>query len=126
MKALDLRLEIGKAFNDFDVLISGIEERLAYVRKSHYAVLSAIGLFQSGQRQKFEADFENDKARVRVLLKSQPKREVDYRRRDTDYLESLLSSIHASHVQLSEIRNKYERIFEADEARRSDIRAQHQ
>jgi hypothetical protein len=126
MKALDLRLEIGRAFNNLDVLLSGVEDRLDYVRKSHFAVLAAIGMYQSGQKQKFDADFEADKMRLRSLLGTQPKREVDYRGRDPAYLESLLTDIHALQVQVADLRAKYDRIYAGDEERRTEIRASHQ
>jgi hypothetical protein len=126
MKALDLRLEVGKAFNNLDVLLSGIEDRLDYVRKSHFAVLAAIGLYQSGQKLKFDTDFEADKLRLRTLLATQPKREVDYSSRDPAHLEALLTSIHSLHVQLAELRSKYDLIYAGDEERRAEIRARHQ
>lgn len=125
MKALDLRLELQKAFNNLDVVLSGIDGYLDFVHKSHLRVLAATGRNQSGEMKMFEEDFSKDKARLRGLLGSQPRREVSYERAATNELEERLVAVHAFHLQLSELRGKYQRLFESDEGRRSELRARH-
>src|SRR3990170_1246000 len=78
MKALDLRLELQKSFNNLDVVLSGVEGYLDFVHQSHLRVLAATGRNQSGEMKIFEDDFANDKARLRRLLGSQPRREANY------------------------------------------------
>ena len=126
MKALDLRLELQKSFNSVDVVLSGVEGYLDFVHQSHMRVLAATGRNQSGEMKVFEEEFANDKARLRRLLGSQPRREATYARRTPDDLENLLVSVHAFQVQAADIRNKYQQLFEADEDRRKEIRAEHQ
>ena len=76
MKALDLRLELQKSFNTLDVVLSGIEGYLDFVRESHMRVLAATGRNQSGEMKLFEEDFASDRTRLRGLLATQPRREA--------------------------------------------------
>lgn len=122
MKALDLRLELQKSFSNLDVMLSGVEGYLDFVHQSHMRVLAATGHNQSGEMKIFEADFSNDKTRIRRLLGSQPLREASYERHTPDDLEKLLVSVHAFQVQVADLRSKYQHIFEADEDRRKEIR----
>ena len=80
---------------------------------------------QSGEMTIFEEDFANDKTRLRRLLGSQPRREANYERHTPDDLEKLLVSVHAFQVQVADLRGKYQHLFEADEDRRKEIRAEH-
>lgn len=73
----------------------------------------------------FEEDFANDKARLRRLIGSQPRREGNYERHTPDELERLLVLVHAFQGQVSELRGKYQKLLEADEKRRKEIRAGH-
>lgn len=125
MKALDLRLELQKSFNNLDVVLSGVEGYLDFVHQSHMRVLAATGRNQSGEMKIFEEDFANDKTRLRRSLGSQPRREASYERYAPDDLEKLLVSVHAFQVQIADLRGKYQRLFEADEDRRKEIRAEH-
>lgn len=125
MKALDLRLELQKAFNNLDVVLSGIDAYSDFVHQSHLRVLAATGRNQSGEMKLFEEDFAKDKARLRGLLASQPQRETHYEGRSPSDLEKLLIAVHAFHVQIEDLRGKYQRLFESDEERRKEIRARH-
>ena len=125
MKALDLRLELQKSFNNLDVVLSGVEGYLDFVHQSHMRVLAATGRNQSGEMKLFEEDFANDKARLRRLLSAQPPREASYERRTTDDLERLLVSVHSFQAQIRDPRGKYQKLFEADKERRREIRAEH-
>ena len=125
MKSLDLRLELQKSFNNLDVVFSGVEGYLDFVHQSHMRVLAATGRNQSGEMKMFEEDFANDKARLRRLLGSQPRGEANYERHTPDDLEKLLVSVHAFQVQVADLRGKYQHLFEADEDRRKEIRAEH-
>lgn len=73
MKALDLRLEVQKSFNNLDIVLSGIDSYLDFVHQSHMRELAATGRNLSGEMKLFEEDFGNDKARLRRLLSSQPR-----------------------------------------------------
>ena len=126
MKALDLRLELQKAFNNLDIVLSGIEGYLDYVRESHRRVMAATGRNNSGEMIVFEENFTKDKTRLRGLLSTQPLREITYDRLGPAELEKSLVAVHALHAQLTEIRSKYQRLFESDEERRKEIRAAHQ
>lgn len=90
MKALDLRLELQKSFNDLDLVLSGIESYLDFVHQSHLRVLAATGRNRSGEMRMFEEDFANDKARLRGLLGTQPRREDNYEARSPINLEKAL------------------------------------
>lgn len=125
MKALDLRLELQKSFNNLDVVLSGVEGYLDFVHQSHMRVLSATGRNQSGEMRSFEEEFSNDKARLRRLLGTQPRREANYEKHTPDELEKLLVSVHAFQVQVADLRGKYQKLFEADDDRRKEIRAEH-
>ena len=126
MKALDLRLELQKSFNNLDVVLSGIESHLDFVHQSHMRVLAATGRNLSGEIKLFEEEFASDKARLRRLLGSQPRRQTNYEKHTPDELEKLLISVHAFQVQIADLRSKYQTLFEADEDRRKEIRAAHQ
>ncbi len=125
MKALDLRLELQRSFDNLDVVLSGIEGYLDYVHQSHMRVLAATGRNQSGEMTLFEEDFANDKTRLRRLLGSQPRRDANYEKCAPDELERLLVTVHAFQVQIAGIRSKYQKLFESDEERRKEIRAAH-
>jgi hypothetical protein len=125
IKALDLRLELGKAFHNLDVVLSGLDSYLDFVQQSHLRVLAATGRNQSGEMRLFEEDFGQDKARVRRLLSSQPRRESEYDRYSSGELEKTLTEVHAFHVQVADIRAKYQRLFDSDEDRRKEIRPDH-
>ena len=125
MKALDLRLELQKSFNDLDVILSGVEGYLDFVRESHMRVLAATGLNLSGEMKLFEEEYARDEARLRGLLRTQPRREVDYRKYAPDALEEMLVAVHALRVQVADIRGKYQRLLEADGEQREEIRQRH-
>jgi hypothetical protein len=125
MKALDLRLELSRAFDNLDIVLSGIEGYLDYVHKSHLAVFSATGRLRSGEMESFEKDFESDVSRLRGLLGSQPRRAESYSSHTPSELESILASVHAFHVQVSALRGKYQRVLDSDDERRKEIRAKH-
>lgn len=125
MKALDMRLELNKAFDNLDIVLSGIEGYLDYVHQSHIRVLAATSRLQSGEMKPFEEEFERDKKRLRSLLGTQPRRESSYGSHAPSELETIIASVHAFHVQVSELRAKYQRLFESDEGRRKEIREQH-
>lgn len=93
MKALDLRLELSRAFDNLDVVLSGIDCYFDYVHKSHLAVFAATGRLRSGEREAFEKDFEGDKARLRRLLGTQPKREADYGSYTPGALEAVIARV---------------------------------
>lgn len=125
MKALDLRLELAKAFNNLDVVLSGIDSYFDFVHQSHLRVLAATGRNQSGEMTLFEQDFAEDKARLRRLLASQPRRDNNYEGHSPSHLEQNLVAVHAFHVQISDLRAKYQRVFDSDEERRQELRAAH-
>jgi hypothetical protein len=125
MKALDLRLELTRAFDNLDVVLSGLDGYLDYIHQSHLRVLAAKGRNQSGEMAEFEADFAKDKARLRGLLGCQPQRDADYTRYSPDNLEQALTTVHAFHVQVAGLRAKYQALFDADEDRRKEIREAH-
>jgi hypothetical protein len=125
LKALDLRLELQKSFSNLDIVLSGVESYLDFVHQSHLRVLAAAGRNQSGEMKLFEEECATDKARLRRLLGTQPRREASYERHTPEQLEQLLVSVHAFQVQVADIRGKYQRLFEADEDRRKEIRREH-
>jgi hypothetical protein len=125
MKALELRLELERVFNDLDVVLSGIDGYLNSVHQSHLRVLAATGRNQSGEMRLFEEDFAKDKARLRRLLGSQPQRESTYDRYSPSELEKTLTTVRTFHVQVADIRSTYQKLFESDEDRRKEIRAEH-
>ena len=125
MKALDLRLELSRAFDNLDVVLSGIEGYLDYVHKSHFAVFAATGRLRSGEMESFEKDFESDVSRLRGLLGSQPRRAENYSSHTPSELESILATVHAFHVQVFALRGKYQRVLDSDDERRKEIRAKH-
>jgi hypothetical protein len=122
MKALDLRLELERTFNNLDIVLSGIDGYLDFARDSHLRVLAATGRNQSGEMQLFEEEFANDKTRLRRLLSSQPKREGNPERLSAHDLEKVLATTHAFHLQLADLRGKYQKLLDADEVRRKEVR----
>jgi hypothetical protein len=123
MKALDLRLELQKAFNSLDVVLSGIDDYLEFVHQSHLRVLAATGRNQSGEMILFEEEFARDQVRLRGLLGSQPRRAIAYERLSPSEIEQQLVAVHAFHLQVADLRAKYQTLFESDEERRREIRA---
>ena len=126
IKRLDLRIELQKSFNDLDFVISGIESYFDFVYESHLRVMAAIGQLGSGAEIIFKSEFSADKEKLQELLNSQPKRKNDYKSSSQDELEREIVSIHSFHNQIAGLRAKYQKIFDADEERRKEIRAQHQ
>jgi len=125
MKALDLRLEFNKAFDNLEVVLSGIDGYLDFVHQSHIRVLAATGRLNSGEMKSFEEDFGKDKVQLRGLLGTQPRREASYSRKAPSDLEAEIGNVHAFHIQVAELRGKYQRLFDSDEQRRKEVRAQH-
>jgi hypothetical protein len=123
MKALDLRLELGRTWDNLDLVLAGIEGYLDYVHQSHERVLAATGRLRSGEMQLFSQEFEADKARLRGLLATQPKREVEYGMYTPAELERVIASVHTFQVQVSSIRGKYQKILDTDDERRTELRA---
>lgn len=126
VKQLDLRIELKKSFNDLDVVLSDIENYLDFVCESHLRVMAAIGQIGSGAEKVFKSEFSTDKEKLQELLNLQPKRKDDYKRNSQDELEREIVAIHSYRNQIAGLRAKYQNIFEADEDRRKEIRAQHQ
>lgn len=123
MKALDLRLEIGRAFDNLDIILSGIDGYLDYVRESHLAVFSATNRLRSAEMEEFKTNFNSDKTRLRRLLGTQPQREADYGRYTPSELEAVIASVHTFQVQVSSLHKKYQQILASDDERRKEIRA---
>lgn len=107
------------------MVLSGIDGYLDFVHESHLRVLAATGRNQSGEMKLFEEDFAKDRARLRGLLGSQPRRESNYERLAPSELEKLVVAVHAFHAQVADLRGKYQTLFESDEERRKEIRAIH-
>ena len=124
MKALDLRLELQKSFNNLDIVLSGVDSYIEFVHKSHMHVMAATGRNQSGEMKMFEEEFANEKARLRRLLANQPRRDGNYEKQSPGELEKLLVSVHAFQMQVADLRGKYLSLYEADEDRRKEIRAE--
>lgn len=125
IKALDLRLELNKAFDNLEVVLSGIDGYLDFIHQSHIRVLAATGRLNSGEMTLFEEEFGKDKVRLRGLLGTQPRREASYNGQAPCDLEAVIANVHAFHVQVAELRGKYQRLFDSDEERRKEIRATH-
>lgn len=126
MKSLDLRLELERSLNNLDIVFSGLASYLDFVYQSHLRVLAATGRNLSGEMKLFEDEFANDKQRLQRLLGAQPKRASSYAGHRIEELEREISSVHAFHLQVAELRKKYQGVFESDEERRKEIRAKHQ
>lgn len=122
IKESDLRMELGKAFNNLDVVLSGLDGYLDYVHQSHTRVLAATGQRNSGAMVDFEKTFSDDKAKLQELLSTQPQRKSNYKDSSQDELEKAIVDVHAFHNQIAELRAKYQKIFDADEERRKEIR----
>ena len=123
IKSIDLRLELERSFNNLDVILTGFDTFLEFVHQSHIRVFSATGRNLSGEMKLFEDEFANDRQRLKRLLSTQPKRATDYSAYTLSGLEKELAAVHAFHIQVAGLRNKYEAIFESDEERRKEIRA---
>jgi hypothetical protein len=126
MKSIDLRLELERSHDNLDVVLSGLESYLDFVHQSHIRVFSATGRNLSGEMKLFEDDFANDRQRLRRLMGSQPRRASSNFDRRIGELEREIASVHAYHLQVAEMRRKYQSTFESDEERRREIRAQHE
>lgn len=126
IKELDLRLELNKAFNNLDIALSGIDAYLDFVHQSHERVLAATGQLRSGTHEIFESEFAKDKAKLQELLGNQPIRKDTYKGSSQVELEKGIVAVHAYHNQVTELRAKYNKIFDSDEERRKETRARHQ
>jgi len=126
VKQLDLRIELQKSFNDLDVVVSGIENYLDFVYESHLRVMAAMGQIGSGAEKIFKSEFSAGKEKLQELLNFQPKRKDDYKRSSQGELEREIVAIHSYRNQIAGLRAKYQKIFDTDEDRRKEIRAQHQ
>lgn len=115
IKALDLRLELKKAFNDLDRLRRGLEEFLDSVNQSHEAVMSARGQLSGGAGQIWRKDFADDKATLRRLLGLAPHVQGEYEKLSPSELEAQLVILHRSHGDLKGLREKFERLLEKDD-----------
>ncbi len=126
MKSIDLRLELERSFSNLDVVLSGLDSYLEFVHQSHVRVFSATGRNRSGEMKLFEEEFSSDKQRLQRVLGAQPKRAATYAKFTLPQLEREIASLHAFHLQVAELRKRYQGIFESDEERRKEIRAGHQ
>ena len=126
IKALDMRLEISKAFDNLGVVLSGINGYLDFVHKSHLRVLAETGRRSSGERESFDEEFKRDKTQLLSLLGTQPRREQDYSGYSPNELELIIIRVHSFYTRLSEIRDKYQKIFESDEGMRTEIHSRHE
>jgi hypothetical protein len=123
VKTLDLRLELEKAYNELDIVLSGIDEHLAHVHKSHTHVFAAVGLNNPGAMVLFEQEFAKDRDRLRGLLGAQPKRESSFEGLVAAALVKQIAGVHAFHLQVADLRGKYQKILDSDDERRKEIRA---
>ncbi len=126
VKQLDLRIELQKSFNDLDDVSSGIESYLDFVCESHLRVMAATGQLGSGAEIIFRSESSQDKDKLQKLLDSQPRRKDDYKRSSQNDLEREIVAVHSYRNQIAGMRLKYQKIFDGDEDRRKEIRAQHQ
>ena len=126
IKALDLRLELEKAFNELDIVVSDMDGYLQSARASHVRVLAASGLIRSSAMDMFEKELANDQEQLRQLLESRPQREKNYDQHKPSDLASLIVAVHGLLGKLSAIRGKYRAVQESDEQRRKEVRAEYQ
>lgn len=117
-RATDLRLQLSKDFDAFNLLASEIRPFMLYVQRSHANLLISEG--QTGARIGFESEFVEDMRQIDALLESRPHQAVSYDDAATGEMEQQLIAVHASHVRLSALREKYGVILAADD----DLRKQ--
>lgn len=115
IKALDLRIELQRAFNDLDLLRKGIEEFLDSVNQSHERVMSARGLLSGGAGEIWKKEFADDKATLRRLLGIAPRAQGQFEKLSPFELEAQLILVHRSSGELKGVRGKYQGILENDD-----------
>lgn len=111
IKALDLRVELQKAFNDLDLLRRGLDALLDLANRSRRAVMAARGQLTGGTGQEWDREFADDKATLRRLLGIAPQAQGGYERLSPSELEAQLVLVHRSQGELKGLREKYERIL---------------
>lgn len=122
VKALDLRLELGKAHNDLDLLLQGLANYLDFVYQSRLRVFAATGRNQSGEMKLFKENFARDVATLDKLKARLPQRRSSYDGLPPHQLEIELVAIHKHQGEIRKLRQKYDEILESDEERRKEIR----
>ncbi|MGY5453204.1 hypothetical protein ACVFI8_20005 [Agarivorans sp. MS3-6] len=125
IKALDLRLTLKKNVNEFRSLLIETEELLPKIDNSRKRVFSATGKLGSGERKKWEMDFEKDTDSLEVISNTFQRAEKDLDTESYNGLEHKLDSLNQLKYRLDSIYKKYSDAYQDDEKTRARIKDFH-
>jgi hypothetical protein len=126
MKALDLRLELGKMENEARAIVDGLPGLMDKANGSRINVLAATGLGRSGGHQSWDQAWKVDYDKVSQFPKKI--READKTSKAVSHaeLEAMLLATHALRGAAGEVRDKYRATLAADDRQREQIAAANQ
>lgn len=122
MKTIDLRLQLRKEESTLQAGVDDLPGLLDRAKKSHEAILSAIGLSQSGVMTKWLEDWGKDSTQLDLIKSTLPPTDNSYDDLTYTELESKLVDVHSLSLKKMQLQEKYNAILVADEAQRAQLK----
>lgn len=118
LKALDLRIQLRQAENNFHSDIEALLELMKRAKKSRENVNAATGAYLSGAMQKWHGEFEADSQEAELLGGT---RSFSNEKLPKDKLETKLIELHALQLRVTRLKEKYQRSYSQDDQKRIQI-----
>jgi hypothetical protein len=124
IKALDLRLELRTRLSDAHALVVSLKALLDSANTSRMAVLSAVGLYNSGVKMAWDQAIYDDRLEIDRLAGTLRSEQHDFSKSTNEQLETELVAIHGKKRDLEVIEARYRAALTDDDTRRQEIRQQ--
>lgn len=118
LKALDLRIQLRQAENNFHSDLEALLELMTRAKKSRENVNAATGNYKSGAMQKWHSEFEADSAERELLSSTNTFSNAKLPKAE---LETKLIELHALQLKVVRIKEKYQQSYSQDDQKRIQI-----
>jgi hypothetical protein len=123
MKALDLRLELGKLIVDTEQDLAGIESLMDSAYQSRVTVYGVMGIGSSGAMETWKNQLQADHSVFAGFKTEFSGDRSDHRKLSHLELESKLLRVHALHRKIQRLSDKYRAALVNDDKQREQLRA---
>lgn len=124
IKALDLRIEARRCYNDAALLLESVTELKERAEGSRKVYAAAAGIYKSGAMEKWEQQWVADQQSIAVLKAKLDAVGKDYQQLRPSQIEDKLVEIHRLTGRLKGLHEKYTGELAWDETRTKELRAE--
>jgi hypothetical protein len=123
-KLRDLRMQLRKDVDAFNVMLSDLPRVMADARRSHTHVLAPRGLSRSGDEQAFTTAWDQDEAAAKALVRQFAELGLNYSAVSPAARERALGDLNRLSLEGGRILGKYRAVLVDDDAQRAERRAE--